>query len=178
MALQRGRCHGAPDRGRDFCHRLFHCHRGGRRHRDSSAQSISASSCSRPSSLDPPSDPPLDSPPPSDRQGHFCHRKVDSMDAFAVKQACKFAKEHALKNGPPFYVFILSMSSFLIELASCFFQFWFFNRLNIILVVTGAMHRKYKISTDNKEAYNSILLGVTKQQSWWQQMRIGADKWR
>ena len=22
------------------------------------------------------------------------------MDAFAVKQACKFAKEHALKNGP------------------------------------------------------------------------------
>ncbi|CAF1934388.1 unnamed protein product [Brassica napus] len=25
---------------------------------------------------------------------------VDGMDAFAVKQACKFAKEHALKNGP------------------------------------------------------------------------------
>lgn len=22
------------------------------------------------------------------------------MDVFAVKQACKFAKEHALKNGP------------------------------------------------------------------------------
>uniref|UniRef100_A0A0D3BV40 Dehydrogenase E1 component domain-containing protein n=1 Tax=Brassica oleracea var. oleracea TaxID=109376 RepID=A0A0D3BV40_BRAOL len=27
-------------------------------------------------------------------------RSVDGMDAFAVKQACKFAKEHALKNGP------------------------------------------------------------------------------
>ncbi|KAL9679593.1 hypothetical protein QQ045_017459 [Rhodiola kirilowii] len=26
--------------------------------------------------------------------------KVDGMDAFAVKQACKYAKEHALKNGP------------------------------------------------------------------------------
>ena len=26
--------------------------------------------------------------------------QVDRMDAFAVKQACKFAKEHALKNGP------------------------------------------------------------------------------
>ncbi|KAJ8547820.1 hypothetical protein K7X08_021056 [Anisodus acutangulus] len=26
--------------------------------------------------------------------------KVDGMDVFAVKQACKFAKEHALKNGP------------------------------------------------------------------------------
>jgi pyruvate dehydrogenase E1 component alpha subunit len=26
--------------------------------------------------------------------------KVDGMDAFAVKQACKFAKEHVLKNGP------------------------------------------------------------------------------
>ncbi|CAK9146265.1 unnamed protein product [Ilex paraguariensis] len=26
--------------------------------------------------------------------------KVDGMDAFAVKQACKFAKDHALKNGP------------------------------------------------------------------------------
>uniref|UniRef100_M4DN03 Dehydrogenase E1 component domain-containing protein n=1 Tax=Brassica campestris TaxID=3711 RepID=M4DN03_BRACM len=26
--------------------------------------------------------------------------KVDGMDAFAVKQACKLAKEHALKNGP------------------------------------------------------------------------------
>ncbi|KAJ6313345.1 hypothetical protein OIU77_014781, partial [Salix suchowensis] len=26
--------------------------------------------------------------------------KVDGMDAFAVKQACKFAKEHALKSGP------------------------------------------------------------------------------
>ncbi|KAK1270118.1 hypothetical protein QJS04_geneDACA006108 [Acorus gramineus] len=26
--------------------------------------------------------------------------KVDGMDAFAVKQACKFAKEYALKNGP------------------------------------------------------------------------------
>lgn len=26
--------------------------------------------------------------------------KVDGMDALAVKQACKFAKEHVLKNGP------------------------------------------------------------------------------
>jgi hypothetical protein len=26
--------------------------------------------------------------------------QVDGMDALAVKQACKFAKEHALKNGP------------------------------------------------------------------------------
>lgn len=26
--------------------------------------------------------------------------QVDGMDAFAVKHACKFAKEHALKNGP------------------------------------------------------------------------------
>ncbi|CAN4116258.1 unnamed protein product [Withania somnifera] len=26
--------------------------------------------------------------------------KVDGMDVFAVKQACKFAKEHALNNGP------------------------------------------------------------------------------
>uniref|UniRef100_A0A7N0ULW2 Pyruvate dehydrogenase E1 component subunit alpha n=1 Tax=Kalanchoe fedtschenkoi TaxID=63787 RepID=A0A7N0ULW2_KALFE len=26
--------------------------------------------------------------------------KVDGMDAFAVKKACQFAKEHALKNGP------------------------------------------------------------------------------
>ncbi|XP_073306753.1 pyruvate dehydrogenase E1 component subunit alpha-1, mitochondrial-like [Primulina huaijiensis] len=26
--------------------------------------------------------------------------KVDGMDALAVKQACKFAKDHALKNGP------------------------------------------------------------------------------
>ncbi|CAN4124316.1 unnamed protein product [Withania somnifera] len=26
--------------------------------------------------------------------------KVDGMDVFAVKQACRFAKEHALKNGP------------------------------------------------------------------------------
>nr|XP_010929106.1 pyruvate dehydrogenase E1 component subunit alpha-1, mitochondrial isoform X2 [Elaeis guineensis] len=26
--------------------------------------------------------------------------KVDGMDAFAVKQACKFAKDYALKNGP------------------------------------------------------------------------------
>ena len=50
------------------------------------------------------------------------------------------------------------MSGFLIEPASCFFQFWFFNRLNIILVVTGAMQRKYKINTDSKEAYNSILV--------------------
>ncbi|TYI86397.1 hypothetical protein E1A91_D04G062400v1 [Gossypium mustelinum] len=26
--------------------------------------------------------------------------KVDGMDALAVKQACTFAKEHALKSGP------------------------------------------------------------------------------
>lgn len=26
--------------------------------------------------------------------------QVDGMDVLAVKQACKFAKEHALKNGP------------------------------------------------------------------------------
>lgn len=33
---------------------------------------------------------------------HIFHilKQVDGMDAFAVKQACKFAKEHALKNGP------------------------------------------------------------------------------
>lgn len=29
------------------------------------------------------------------------------MDAFAVKQACKFAKEHALKNGPIVSLFAL-----------------------------------------------------------------------
>ncbi|KAG4121815.1 hypothetical protein ERO13_D11G233040v2 [Gossypium hirsutum] len=33
--------------------------------------------------------------------------KVDGMDALAVKQACTFAKEHALKNGP-----ILNRSNF------------------------------------------------------------------
>lgn len=27
-------------------------------------------------------------------------QQVDGMDALAVKQACRFAKEHALKNGP------------------------------------------------------------------------------
>lgn len=32
--------------------------------------------------------------------GFFLYEQVDGMDAFAVKQACKFAKEHALKNGP------------------------------------------------------------------------------
>lgn len=32
--------------------------------------------------------------------GLFLDEQVDGMDAFAVKQACKFAKEHALKNGP------------------------------------------------------------------------------
>lgn len=26
--------------------------------------------------------------------------QVDGMDALAVKQACKFAKEHVLRNGP------------------------------------------------------------------------------
>ena len=35
------------------------------------------------------------------------------MDALAVKQACKFAKEHALKNGPivslPFLVFNMTL---------------------------------------------------------------------
>ncbi|KAM7468599.1 hypothetical protein LguiB_016161 [Lonicera macranthoides] len=30
--------------------------------------------------------------------------KVDGMDVFAVKQACKYAKEHALKNGPIYHV--------------------------------------------------------------------------
>lgn len=30
----------------------------------------------------------------------FWDEQVDGMDAFTVKQACKFAKEYALKNGP------------------------------------------------------------------------------
>lgn len=29
-----------------------------------------------------------------------CFKQVDGMDVLAVKQACKFAKEYALKNGP------------------------------------------------------------------------------
>ena len=33
-------------------------------------------------------------------------KQVDGMDALAVKQACKFAKEHALKNGPIVSAFI------------------------------------------------------------------------
>nr|VDC61953.1 unnamed protein product [Brassica rapa] len=33
--------------------------------------------------------------------------KVDGMDVLAVKQACKFAKEHALKNGPIVTHFLL-----------------------------------------------------------------------
>ena len=30
----------------------------------------------------------------------FFPKQVDGMDVLAVKQACKFAREHALKNGP------------------------------------------------------------------------------
>lgn len=30
----------------------------------------------------------------------FYVKQVDGMDVFAVKQACAFAKQHALKNGP------------------------------------------------------------------------------
>ena len=30
----------------------------------------------------------------------YYYYQVDGMDALAVKQACKFAKEHALANGP------------------------------------------------------------------------------
>lgn len=66
---------------------------------------------------------------------HIVHilKQVDGMDVFAVKQACKFAKEHALKNGPLVstsirfifiwwcYCFILAKRS--IEPASCFFPF-------------------------------------------------------
>ncbi|TYG72978.1 hypothetical protein ES288_D04G063900v1 [Gossypium darwinii] len=38
--------------------------------------------------------------------------KVDGMDALAVKQACTFAKEHALKNGPIVSLFILLLPVF------------------------------------------------------------------
>jgi pyruvate dehydrogenase E1 component alpha subunit len=31
--------------------------------------------------------------------------QVDGMDVLAVKQACKFAKEHVLENGPIVSVF-------------------------------------------------------------------------
>ena len=41
------------------------------------------------------------------------------MDALAVKQACKFAKDHALKNGPIvsnlFSCFAIMFSKFLLE---------------------------------------------------------------
>ena len=30
----------------------------------------------------------------------LCLMQVDGMDFLAVKQACKFAKEHVLENGP------------------------------------------------------------------------------
>lgn len=46
-------------------------------------------------------------------------KQVDGMDALAVKQACKFAKEHALKNGPIVShlssCFAIMFSKFLLE---------------------------------------------------------------
>lgn len=36
----------------------------------------------------------------------FLDKQVDGMDAFAVKQACKFAKDHALKKGPIVSLFV------------------------------------------------------------------------
>lgn len=44
--------------------------------------------------------------------------QVDGMDAFAVKQACKFAKEHALKNGP-----IVSSQSFYLAFMTDYYPY-------------------------------------------------------
>ncbi|MBA0692708.1 hypothetical protein Goari_010245 [Gossypium aridum] len=53
---------------------------------------------------------------------------VDGMDALAVKQACKFAKEHALKNGP--------IISSIKEEKSLFCSYWSFVDVHAVRVVT------------------------------------------
>jgi hypothetical protein len=52
--------------------------------------------------------------------------QVDGMDVLAVKQACKFAKEHALKNGP------------LVSTFTCFYAYeYLFQNLLILLFSNG-----------------------------------------
>jgi hypothetical protein len=52
--------------------------------------------------------------------------QVDGMDVLAVKQACKFAKEHALKNGP-------LVSTF----TCCYVYEYLFQNLLILLFSNG-----------------------------------------
>lgn len=50
------------------------------------------------------------------------------MDILAVKQACKFAKEHALKNGP------------IVSLIYCIFHMIYLLLLNWFLIVDNNYH--------------------------------------
>lgn len=57
--------------------------------------------------------------------------QVDGMDVFAVKQACKFAKEHALKNGPIVSYFSICYSDiFLIPCAN-------YSNMDCLIVMLG-----------------------------------------
>ncbi|TYG52725.1 hypothetical protein ES288_D09G051600v1 [Gossypium darwinii] len=98
---------------------------------------------------------------------------LDGMDALAVKQACTFAKEHALKNGPIVSLFIRRAAHIKNDTSFHSLCTQQLNRSNFADVV-HAISMKSVFSIYYNPRYTGVVTGISEMDP----VRWSGSKWR